>query len=128
MILIFHIFVVNCSNFENLRCEVGEAVSSLIFAAAYCGELPELNRMRNMFENWFGYGFIMDQTELRKGNLVNPKIKQNLQIQKDSDDVKYELLQQIAKQNRIPFKKRKFDHSHEQKVSSQYIFTSPLLY
>ncbi|CAK9179496.1 unnamed protein product, partial [Ilex paraguariensis] len=68
---------------DKLSNDVSEVVSSLIFAASRCGELPELHLISNV--------------ELLPGNNVNSQTKHNLDTNPVSDDLKLQLTADIAK-------------------------------
>ncbi|CAL5403625.1 unnamed protein product [Camellia sinensis] len=77
--------------------DINEAASTLIFASARCGDLPELRVIRKLFGERYGQRFAMVALELLPGNLVNRQIKENLSIQSVPNDVKYRLLDEIAR-------------------------------
>ncbi|XP_059660962.1 uncharacterized protein LOC132307268 [Cornus florida] len=77
--------------------DINEAVSSLIFASARCGDLPELPVIRKLFGERYGHRFATAALELLPGNLVNHQIKEKLSIKSVSDDVKYMLVDEIAR-------------------------------
>lgn len=54
--------------------DINEAVSSLIFASARCGDLPELGVIRKLFGQRYGERFATTAVELSPGNLVNKKV------------------------------------------------------
>lgn len=54
--------------------DLKETVSSLIFAASRCGELPELQEIRGIFTSVFGKEFAAPAVELRNNCGVNPKV------------------------------------------------------
>ncbi|KAF7140499.1 hypothetical protein RHSIM_Rhsim06G0195900 [Rhododendron simsii] len=83
---------------SKLSHEVVEAVSSLVFAASRCGELPELNRIRSLFRKHFGNEFERVNVELQPGNFVNSQIKYNLGNNSVSDDVKLQMTSEIARE------------------------------
>lgn len=83
------------SSLECLPGDVIEAMSSLVFAASRCGELPELNTMRNLLKRRFG------NVELLKENLVNANMKHNLCISFVPNDEKLQLIKKIAEENGI---------------------------
>uniref|UniRef100_A0A2N9GPR1 IST1-like protein n=1 Tax=Fagus sylvatica TaxID=28930 RepID=A0A2N9GPR1_FAGSY len=60
---------------NNKECpnELNEAVSSLLFAASRCGEMPELQKIRRMFTSRFGKEFATRAVELCTNCGVNPK-------------------------------------------------------
>ncbi|XP_059283196.1 uncharacterized protein LOC132036824 [Lycium ferocissimum] len=63
---------------SKLPDDVNEALSSMIFAASRCGELPELHSLRNLFKQHFGQAFDQLNVELLPGNAVNSETKQYL--------------------------------------------------
>ncbi|KAK6241664.1 hypothetical protein SCA6_007053 [Theobroma cacao] len=77
--------------------DINEAVSSLIFASARCADLPELPAIRKLFGERYGQRFATTAVELLPGNLVNREIKEKLSIKSVSDDVKYRLIDEIAR-------------------------------
>lgn len=83
------------SSLECLSGDVIEAMSSLVFAASRCGELPELNTMRNLLKRRFG------NVELLNNSLVNAKMKQNLCISFVPADEKLQLIKKIAEEHSI---------------------------
>ena len=66
----------NIIKWLNRECpdELKEATSSLIFASSRCGELPELQKMREILASKFGKEFEFCAVELLKNNGVNPKV------------------------------------------------------
>ncbi|GKV26425.1 hypothetical protein SLEP1_g35727 [Rubroshorea leprosula] len=90
------------SCWQLLRTDVGEAISSLVFAASRCGELPELHLLRNLFKQRFGSEFERVNVELHPGNLVNCQMKQHLiHIKLVPEDLKLKLITEIAKEYNI---------------------------
>ncbi|KAM7523680.1 hypothetical protein LguiA_013582 [Lonicera macranthoides] len=77
--------------------DINEAVSSLIFASARCGGLPELPVIRKHFGERYGQGLVELALELLPGNLVNSQIRDNLSIKLVSDEEKHRLVDEIAK-------------------------------
>lgn len=59
---------------------MNEAVSSLVFASARCGDLPELLRIRELFGKRYGPRFAAAAVDLRPGNLVNHEVVNFLQL------------------------------------------------
>jgi len=53
---------------------VNEAVSTLIFASARCGDLPELRTLRALFGERYGKIFVSTALYLLPGNRVNPQV------------------------------------------------------
>ncbi|XP_047159352.1 uncharacterized protein LOC124829825 [Vigna umbellata] len=79
--------------------DINEAVSSLIFASARCGELPELVIIRNLFGQRYGERFATTAVELFPGNLVNKQLKEKLSVKSVPDESKYRMLDEIARDN-----------------------------
>ncbi|GAV89676.1 Ist1 domain-containing protein, partial [Cephalotus follicularis] len=100
----FCLYLVNLSHFYNqsstlsLPISVGEAVSTLIFAASRCGELPELHTLRLLFKERYGYKFEKVNVELLPGNLVNSQIKKDLCMNSVPDYVKNNLISEISRE------------------------------
>ncbi|KAL6501686.1 hypothetical protein OROGR_026819 [Orobanche gracilis] len=92
--IIFHLPYIRRS--RDCPNDLNEAVSALIFSSARFGELPELMSIRTLFRERYGQRFITTALELRPGNLVNDQIKENLYIEKISEDFKYRMLAEIA--------------------------------
>ncbi|WZY80436.1 hypothetical protein YC2023_026820 [Brassica napus] len=75
---------------------VNEAVSTLIFASARCGDLPELRTLRALFGERYGKLFVSTALYLLPGNRVNSQIIEKLSRISVSDDAKSKLLSEIA--------------------------------
>ncbi|KAH0654069.1 hypothetical protein KY289_031747 [Solanum tuberosum] len=58
---------------SKLSDDVQEALSSMIFAASRCGELPELHSLRNLFKQHFGQAFDRLNVELLPGGICGKK-------------------------------------------------------
>jgi vacuolar protein sorting-associated protein IST1 len=54
--------------------DIKEAISSLIFASARCGDIPELFVIRKLFGKRYGEKFATTAVELFPGNLVNKQV------------------------------------------------------
>ncbi|XP_049343580.1 uncharacterized protein LOC125807879 [Solanum verrucosum] len=81
---------------SKLSDDVQEALSSMIFAASRCGELPELHSLRNLFKQHFGQAFDRLNVELLPGNMVNSETKQYLtHVTKLKEDVKLQIIDEI---------------------------------
>ncbi|KAF9670834.1 hypothetical protein SADUNF_Sadunf13G0110100 [Salix dunnii] len=76
--------------------DINEAVSTLIFASARCGDIPELRAVRKVFGQRYGQRFENTALELLPGNLVNFQVKERLSILSVPDDVKRSLVDEIA--------------------------------
>jgi len=66
-----------CILFRECPNELKEAISSLVYAASRCGELPELQKIRSMFTSRFGKEFTTRAVELCTNCGVNPKVELN---------------------------------------------------
>ncbi|GAB2277886.1 hypothetical protein Dimus_012588 [Dionaea muscipula] len=86
---------------SDLPTDVNVAVSSLVFAASRCGELPELNKLRNEFKDWYGDKFVYTNIHLLSGNLVSNQIKQALCTCPISEDLKHQLIRNIAREHNV---------------------------
>ena len=70
----------------NLFCrecpaDLKEGISSLIFAAPRCSELPELSRMRDLFEKKYGKDFVAAAVDLRPNASVNNLVSVRIFVQ-----------------------------------------------
>ncbi|KAI3918213.1 hypothetical protein MKX01_041533 [Papaver californicum] len=79
--------------------DINEAASSLLYASARCGDLPELPKLRKLFGDRYGNRFAIAAVELLPGNLVNRQLIQNLSVESISVDVKFRLMKEIAREN-----------------------------
>ncbi|XP_010242011.1 PREDICTED: uncharacterized protein LOC104586459 [Nelumbo nucifera] len=77
--------------------DINEAVSSLVFSAPRCGDLPELQMLRRLFGEHYGQKFATTAVELLPGNLVNHQISEKFCMKSIPDDVKYKLIDEIAR-------------------------------
>ncbi|CAN6927804.1 unnamed protein product [Brassica oleracea] len=78
--------------------DLNEAVSSLVFASARCGELPELIGIRELFLQRYGQNYVTKALQLLPGHLVNIQIKEKLSVTTVPEDLKSALLDEIAKE------------------------------
>ncbi|KAK7324727.1 hypothetical protein VNO77_28526 [Canavalia gladiata] len=81
--------------------DINEAVSSLIFASARFGDLPELGVIRKLFGERYGERFTTTAVELFPGNLVSKQLKENLSIKSVPDDLKYKMVDEIARHSSL---------------------------
>ncbi|KAL0443509.1 UNVERIFIED_CONTAM: hypothetical protein Slati_2073600 [Sesamum latifolium] len=87
---------------SKLSVEVLEALSSLIFGASRCGELPELHSLRNLFRQHFGQKFERMNVDMLPGNAVNSRLARSLNTPAFvTQDVKMQLLQEIQNEYTI---------------------------
>ncbi|CAN6287084.1 unnamed protein product [Urochloa humidicola] len=76
--------------------ELREAAAGLVYAAARCGDLPELQEVRAILAAKFGREFVNAASELRSGCGVNAKIVQKLSTKQPSLESRQKVLQEIA--------------------------------
>ncbi|XP_062198550.1 uncharacterized protein LOC133901265 [Phragmites australis] len=81
--------------------DLKEGICSLIFAAPRCSELPELTRMRDIFEKKYGKDFVSAAVDLRPDAAVNNLLIEKLSVQKPSGQTKLKVLKDIAKEHQI---------------------------
>ncbi|KAL0709434.1 hypothetical protein Bca4012_016412 [Brassica carinata] len=101
---------------------VNEAVSTLIFASARCGDLPELRTLRVLFGERYGQHFVSTALHLLPGHRVNPQIIEKLSRISVSDDAKSKLLAEIAAEFGLPLQVLALEYTpkvHKQVTSSQ---------
>ena len=91
--------------------DVRQALANLIFAASRCGELPELNLLRQFFRARYGCEFETTNVELRHENIVTSQIKQNLCKLVISYDEMLQLISEIAKEHTLDLKFWDFEQS-----------------
>ncbi|KAI4346832.1 hypothetical protein L6164_007695 [Bauhinia variegata] len=83
---------------RNKECpaELKEATSSLIYACSRCGEMPELQKMREIFTSKFGKEFEAQAVELYKNNGVNSEMIQKLAARPAALEIRLKVLKNIA--------------------------------
>ncbi|MCL7051741.1 hypothetical protein MKW94_020121 [Papaver nudicaule] len=79
--------------------DINEAASSLLYASARFGDLPELLKLRKLFGERYGNRFAIAAVELLPGNLVNRQLIQKLSAESISDDAKFRLMKEVAREN-----------------------------
>lgn len=75
---------------------IKEAVSSLIFAAARCAEIPELQKLRGLFATRYGDEFAIAAVKLHPDCGVSQKIIERFSAKTPSNDAKLKLMKEIA--------------------------------
>lgn len=81
--------------------DLREALSSLIFAASRCADIPELLDIRKLFGAKYGKEFVAAAAELRPNCGVNRTIIEKLSVRTPSGEVKLKLMKEIAKEYNI---------------------------
>ncbi|XP_045083274.1 uncharacterized protein [Aegilops tauschii subsp. strangulata] len=82
--------------------ELREAAAGLCYAAARCGDLPELQEARALLAARFGRGFASGAAELRAGCGVNAKLVQRLSTALPSLESRQMVLLEIGADKDIP--------------------------
>ncbi|KAL0719423.1 hypothetical protein Bca4012_068747 [Brassica carinata] len=85
------------SDVHLLPKETKEAMAGLIFAASRIGELKELQIIRSLFAQRYGFGFDKDCVDLRPGHLVSSEIVKILEAKLPRDAFSPENLLEISK-------------------------------
>nr|XP_043634431.1 IST1-like protein [Erigeron canadensis] len=81
--------------------DLKEGISSLIFAAPRCSEIPELVALRDIFEKKYGKDFVSAATDLRPDCGVNRMLIDKLSVRTPAGEVKLKILKEIAKEYQI---------------------------
>ncbi|XP_020093007.1 IST1-like protein isoform X2 [Ananas comosus] len=81
--------------------DLKEGISSLIYAAPRCSEIPELGRIRDIFEKKYGKDFVAAASDLRPNSGVNRLLIEKLSVRKPTGEVKLKFLKEIAKQYQV---------------------------
>ncbi|GAA0144540.1 hypothetical protein LIER_04961 [Lithospermum erythrorhizon] len=81
--------------------DLKEGVSSLIFAAPRCSEIPELLGIRDVFKKRYGKDFVSAATDLRPNAGVNRMLIEKLSVRAPSGEVKLKVLKDIAKEYKV---------------------------
>ncbi|KAF6172497.1 hypothetical protein GIB67_007010 [Kingdonia uniflora] len=81
--------------------DLKEGISSLIFSAPRCADIPELVGIRNIFEKKYGRDFVSAATDLRPDCGVNRTLIEKLSVNTPSGEVKLKLMKEIAKEYQV---------------------------
>ncbi|VFQ88196.1 unnamed protein product [Cuscuta campestris] len=81
--------------------DLKEGISSLIFAAPRCSEIPELVGIRDVFEKKYGKDFVSEATDLRPNAGVNRMLIEKLSVKTPSGEAKLKILKEIAKEYQV---------------------------
>ncbi|XP_025887872.2 uncharacterized protein [Solanum lycopersicum] len=84
---------------KNKDCpdDINEAVSSLIFASARLGDVPELAAIRKFFSERYGQRFEKSALQLLPGNVVSHQMMDYICTSSVSEEEKYRLVDEIAR-------------------------------
>ncbi|CAN8321504.1 unnamed protein product [Cochlearia groenlandica] len=114
LLLKFSDFILqNFSSIRKISDDINEAVSSIVFASARCGELYELISIRELFGQRYGQRFVSSALQLLPGNLVNNEIIGKLSIISVSEDQKSKLLDEIAKESGLRLEILRLEYTPE---------------
>ncbi|OIT20799.1 PREDICTED: uncharacterized protein LOC109219710 [Nicotiana attenuata] len=81
--------------------DLKEGISSLIFAAPRCSDIPELMRIKDVFEKKYGKDFVSAATDLRPNAGVNRALIEKLSVKTPSGEVKLKIMKEIAKEYQV---------------------------
>ncbi|XP_020573758.1 IST1-like protein [Phalaenopsis equestris] len=81
--------------------DLKEAISSVIYSAPRCSDIPELSRIRDIFEKKYGKDFVSAATDLRPESGVNRMLIEKLSIKKPAGELKLKVMKEIAKEYQI---------------------------
>ncbi|KAI4327809.1 hypothetical protein L6164_020227 [Bauhinia variegata] len=81
--------------------DLKEGIASIIFAAAWCSEIPELVVLKNIFEKKYGKDFVSAATGLRPNSGVNRLLIDKLSVRTPPGEVKLKAMKEIAKEYQI---------------------------
>ncbi|MCO5572833.1 hypothetical protein L7F22_026592 [Adiantum nelumboides] len=90
-----------CNTYTGCSLELKEAIASLIYAAPRCGDLQELQKVRDIFISRYGADYVSAILELQPECAVNTQIIQNLSSRPPNSDVRLNLLKEIASEHKI---------------------------
>ncbi|OWM68262.1 IST1-like protein isoform X2 [Punica granatum] len=81
--------------------DLKEGISSLIFAAPRCSEIPELATIREVFGKKYGKDFVSAAVDLRPNSGVNRMLIEKLSVKTPSGETKLKVMKEIAKEYQI---------------------------
>ncbi|KAL7223755.1 hypothetical protein ACSBR1_025247 [Camellia fascicularis] len=81
--------------------DLKEGISSLLFAAPRCSDIPELLAIRDIFEKKYGKDFVSAAIDLRPNAGVNRMLIEKLSVRTPSGQVKLKVMKEIAKEHQI---------------------------
>lgn len=81
--------------------DLKEGISSLIFAAPRCSDIPELMGIKDVFEKKYGKDFVSAATDLRPNAGVNRTLIEKLSVKTPSGEVKLKIMKEIAKEYQV---------------------------
>ncbi|KAL9246197.1 hypothetical protein vseg_019762 [Gypsophila vaccaria] len=81
--------------------ELREAITSIIFAAPRCSDLPDLLQVKNLFTAKYGKEFVSAVSELRPDTSVNRTIIEKLSVSAPAGQDKLKVLKEIAREHNV---------------------------
>ncbi|XP_024005286.1 uncharacterized protein LOC18028256 [Eutrema salsugineum] len=81
--------------------DLKEGISSLIFAAPRCSEIPELGDLKDIFEKKYGRDFVTAATDLRPTCGVNRMLIDKLSVRQPVGEFKLKIMKEIAKEFQV---------------------------
>ncbi|KZV23384.1 hypothetical protein F511_09129 [Dorcoceras hygrometricum] len=81
--------------------DLKEGISSLLFAAPRCSEIPELLSIRDVFQKKYGRDFVSAATDLRPNASVNRMLIEKLSVKTPTGEIKLKVLKEIAKEYQV---------------------------
>ncbi|CAH2076599.1 unnamed protein product [Thlaspi arvense] len=81
--------------------DLKEGISSLIFAAPRCSEIPELGDLKDIFEKKYGRDFVTAATDLRPTCGVNRTLVDKLSVRRPFGEFKLKIMKEIAKEFQV---------------------------
>ncbi|XP_050120594.1 uncharacterized protein LOC126597801 isoform X2 [Malus sylvestris] len=97
----FPLLKVRVSNDRECPTELREAISSIIFAAPRCSDVPDLMQITNLFAAKYGKEFVSAVSELRPDSGVNRTIIEKLSVSAPSGEARLKVLKEIAKEYKL---------------------------
>ncbi|KAL3635818.1 hypothetical protein CASFOL_020365 [Castilleja foliolosa] len=81
--------------------DLKEGITSVIFAAPRCSDIPELLCIRDVFQKKYGKDFVSAATDLRPNAGVNRMLIEKLSVKTPPGEVKMKVLKEIAKEYQV---------------------------
>ncbi|EPS57911.1 hypothetical protein M569_16906, partial [Genlisea aurea] len=81
--------------------DLKEGISSLLFAAPRCSDIPELLSIRDVFAKKYGEDFVSAATDLRPNAGVNRLLIEKLSVKSPSGETKLKVLKDIANEYKV---------------------------
>ncbi|XP_059066929.1 uncharacterized protein LOC131050106 isoform X2 [Cryptomeria japonica] len=86
---------------KNCPIDLQEAISTLIFTAPRCADIPELSEIRSHFGSKYGKEFVASAAELRPECGVNRIVIEKLSARAPNGEQKLKVMKEIAKEHQI---------------------------